>query len=276
MKGVMLIVAALSLASPAFPQERPHTRTGNMRYITGFRSAALNATRNITILLPPSYMTAATRRYPVLYAMDNQNVFDQATSYIGREWQMDEVAGRMWKAGALPEFIVVGVDHGGVKRISEYTPGPGADRYLRFVMDEVKPLVDKRFKTRTGPKDTAILGSSMGGLMALWAPLRFPTVFGKGAGLSIAYQMGPELFTIAAERPRKPVRLYLDIGDAEMQGPGQAALEGDHKRFSDVLASAGYRPGTDFVARVIPGAGHNEDAWAARLDSVLTFLFPLK
>lgn len=274
MKALWLLLTALVAVFPSRAEERRHTLSGDTRQIRGFKSAALNDTRNITVLLPPSYTSSKDRRYPVLYAMDNQNLFDEATSFIGREWRMDETAGRMWKAGELPGFIVVGVDHGGVKRVGEYTPGPGADRYLKFVIEEVKPMVDRRFRTKPGPKDTAILGSSMGGLMALYAPLRYPKVFGKGAGLSVAYRMGPELFILAGKKPPKPVRLYLDIGDAEIPGPGQRALEKEHARFVETLTTAGYRAGRDYEARVVPGASHNEDAWAARLDGVLRFLFP--
>ncbi len=255
------------------------TRTGAFADIPDFPSKILGNSRNITIYLPPSYAAEKSRRYPVLYAQDGQNLFDRRTAFLGREWELDETLERRIKDGTLPEIIVVGVWNTPA-RMEEYTPGAGGDRYVRFLVEELKPIIDRRFRTRRDPRNTAILGSSMGGLIATWAALRRPDVFGQAASLSSVFQFMGEATTkllaeISESKKKPPVRLYFDFGTNEVDEKPEryvAFLSG----MEEQLEKAGYRWGQDYVTYVVPGAQHNETWWARRVWRPLSVLFPMK
>ena len=242
-------------------------------HVERFPSAVLGNARNITVMLPPSYEAKGTRRYPVLYANDGQNLFDERTAFIGREWKMDETLLALYAAKAIPEIIVVGIWNTPA-RLEEYTPGPSGDRYLRFVSTELKPFIDARYRTWRGPKGTSVLGSSMGGLISTWAALSFPDVFGQSASLSAAFQFkGEAISEVLKTQPKKKVRMYLDIGTDELPGENGAKFAGYMAQMRESLASAGYVEGRDLRTLIIPGGKHNEDAWAARLRDPLIFLY---
>lgn len=259
--------------------EPPSTRTGAFADIPDFPSKILGNSRSITVYLPPSYASEKSRRYPVLYAQDGQNLFDRRTAFLGREWELDETLERRIKDGMLPEIIVVGVWNTPA-RMEEYTPGAGGDRYVRFLVEELKPTIDRRFRTRHDARNTAILGSSMGGLISTWAALRRPDVFGQAASLSSVFQFMGEATTrllsqIFDSKKKPPVRLYFDFGTKEVDEKPEryvAYLGG----MEEQLEKAGFRWGTDYVTYVVPGAEHNETWWAKRVWRPLSFLFPSK
>ena len=167
--------------------EKVHTASFNVKVMdTAFFMPQLNRTRRIWIYLPPSYR-ATKIYYPVLYMHDGQNLFDNATSYSG-EWGIDEYLDSIFTLGKK-EVIVVGIDNGLSKRMNEYNPysfrqyGKGeGDEYVDFLVKNLKPFIDKHYRTLPGKKDTYIAGSSMGGLISLYAVLKYPAVFG-GAGI---------------------------------------------------------------------------------------------
>lgn len=262
------------LLATASAQERQSTRVGTFVDYPAFPSVTLQNTRPISVLLPPSYATEKTRRYPVLYMHDGQNVFDEKTSFIGKEWRVDEVLRDMWADKSFPEIIVVGVANTGIHRMFEYRPGAGGDRYIRFLTNEVKPFIDLRFRTKKGPKDTAVMGSSMGGLISTWATLRRPDVFGQSASVSMLWRFHGEAIVDRVERgPKQPVRMYFDMGTREFGVP-EAELTAGMNDMRTILAKAGYVEGKDVETRIIEGGEHNEPSWAARVDQPLRFLFP--
>jgi predicted alpha/beta superfamily hydrolase len=252
------------------------TASGRLQYVSNVYSPQLGNSRTLAVYLPPSYSENPLKRYPVVYAHDGQNLFNASTAFGGVEWRMDETANALIGSGAMDEVIIVGVYNAASQRIYEYTPccdpqygGGGADAYARFLIDTVKPYVDQNFRTLTGPQNTALLGSSLGGLVSFYAGRKNPSVFGKLAALSSSFWWNGQALTQQVETsPTKvPVRVYLDAGT---NGDG---LE-ETTRMRDALVADGHVQGADLFYYVASGAGHTEAAWAARLHLPLTYLFP--
>ena len=169
---------------------KPHTVVGNVQIYENLYSPQLDNERHIYACLPPSYDDNRTT-YPVVYMHDGQNLFDDATSFAG-EWQVDETVLALSREDL--EFIVIGISNGGADRLAEYSPhlhpqygGGNADNYLSFIVNTVKPLVDKSFRTKQKPENTVIMGSSLGGLISLYAFFRYPDVFGRAGVMSPAF-----------------------------------------------------------------------------------------
>ncbi len=253
----------------------------NPRYLRlqNFASQFLDSPRDVVVYLPEAYFTDPNRRFPVFYLHDGQNLFDGRTSYIDdRTWQAGTTADALTEANRIEPIILVGVDNTGLHRMADYTPtrdkrlggGDGA-LYGRLLVEELKPLIDRSFRTRTGPQDTALGGSSLGGLITLELGLRYPQVFGKLAVLSpsVWWNQRSILARVAAAKPKPALKIWLDMGMSE----GLRHLRDTdllHKRLTD----RGWQDGIDLRYLRIPGGLHEEGAWAARFDQVLRFLFP--
>ena len=267
--------------------------TGRLVYWTDVRSAFLGPTRNVEIWLPPGYDSSATR-YPVLYMSDGQNLFDPRIANTGVDWGVDEAVMRLVRRGAIRPVIVVGVWNS-AERTAEYSPWHRAPDYARFLIEELMPRVNREFRTLTGPRNTATMGSSMGGLLSYYLVAYHPEAFGACGCLSTAFLLSPAL--VAGN-----LRGLASTG-ADTSGPDTAAYivrdiergfrvprgtrywfdygtRGIDVRFGpshDVvrawLLRLGLAEGRDFVVRRYEGADHNEASWRARLDDPLTFLF---
>jgi predicted alpha/beta superfamily hydrolase len=258
--------------------ERPHTRTGDIRTHADFHSNYLENDRTVLVYLPPGYDTSTADRYPVLYLHDGQNVFDQATSF-GDEWRVDETAQELITANRIEPIIVVGVYNTGDHRLDEYTPTPStdgrggghADDYGRMVVEELKPFIDRTYKTFPGVANTAMGGSSLGGLLTMHLGLRYPTVFGKLAVLSpsVWWDQQVILREVAAIVAKPSQRIWLDAGARE----GERVIA-DARRLRDALIANGWILGKDLAYFEAPDGEHNEQSWAARVGPVLEFLFP--
>ncbi len=191
MKKVLLFT--LLLAFNFFEaQQKPSTATENVRLVAeDFAVPQLNTTRRIWIYLPPDYSKNSTR-YNVLYLQDGQNLFDEATSFAG-EWHIDETLNRLSAMGHK-NSIVVGIDNGGAARTAELSPfvnnkyvsGQG-DRYAAFIVETLKPYIDKNYRTRSSAAHTTIGGSSLGGLISVYAGVKYPKVFGNVLAFSPAF-----------------------------------------------------------------------------------------
>ena len=252
------------------------SRAGTLVKVNNFSSPQLGDTRTLRIFLPPSYSLNPMKRYPVLYMHDGQNLFEAATAFGGVEWRVDETINDLVNQGRMDEVIVVGVDNGGSDRIYEYTPccdpqygGGGANTYERFLLETVKPFVDQNYRTLTSSQNTAIMGSSLGGLVSTYIGRRQPTKFGKLAGLSSSFWWNNQMLPreVEASTVKVPVNIYIDAGTSSDGLP-------DTTRMRDALVVDGYVQGRDLYYYVAQGAGHNEAAWAARLHLPLTYLFP--
>lgn len=272
-----------------------HQLDGNPRYrlIRGFESRYLPDTRDVRIYLPQAYLSDPTRRFPVFYLHDGQNLFDGRTSYVaGRTWRAHTTADALTAAGRIEPTILVGIDNTGTRRMAEYTPtrdrrlgGGEGQHYGRLLTEDLKPLIDRSLRTLPDAPNTALGGSSLGGLISLALGLSYPKVFGKLAVISpsVWWDARSILTTVGAParrafwprtRPELPVdptrtRIWLDMGTAEgLQHLRDCDLL--HRRLLD----RGWHEGVNLRYLRVPGGLHNEDAWAARFDQVLESLFP--
>lgn len=254
-----------------------------VRYHPDFGSRFLPHARPVNVFVPPGYDLEAHRRYPVLYMHDGQNLFDAETAFAGVPWAADEVAEREARRHTADPVIVVGVGNT-VDRLKEYAPrrdGPDAAddwsaAYGRFLVEEVKPFIDRTYRTATGPAATGVAGSSMGGLISLHLARRYPHVFGRCAALSPSLWWDREFFlsTAGTDWPRD-CRVWLDTGEDE--GTGRVGRLGNltrTRKLARLFAEAGLADGRDYAYREIPGGTHNEASWHARFDQVLRYLFP--
>jgi len=245
-------------------------RKGELHVLRAVYSPQLGNQRDVSVFLPPSYASGNTR-YQVLYMQDGQNLFDASTSFAGA-WGVGEAI--EWASRRGVAAIAVGIPNMGPARIDEYSPFAGAEgggageRYLEFVTRTVKPLVDERFRTLPDREHTGIAGSSMGGLISLYAFFRYPEVFGFAAALSPSvWFAGGALLKAIARAPRVPGRLYLDIGIRE----GEPSV-GFARRLRDLLLEKGYRERRDLLWIEDRAGVHHESAWGRRFRKALPFL----
>lgn len=247
-----------------YPTDPPHTVTGHLLIQPAVAIPQLRTQRTVLVHLPPSYF-GSDRRYPVLYMHDGQNLFDAATSYAGAEWQVDETLERLADEGI--EAIVVGVHHGDKQRIREYTPfvrwhGKG-QHYLDFLTQTLKPTIDRDFRTQPDSANTALIGSSMGGLISLYGFFRHPQVFGLAGVFSPALWVAHgAIYEFVRSAAFNHGRLYLDHGTREASALPMMQL----------LQEKGYRTGRDLRYVAEKGGRHSEDDWARRLPDALRFL----
>ncbi|WP_332678670.1 alpha/beta hydrolase [Brevundimonas sp.] len=264
--------------------------------------------RDVTVWLPPGY-DGSEARYPVLYMHDGQNLFDGSRAAYGKEWGVDEHVARLSANGQIRTPIVVGIGNTPL-RLREYIPAdliralpgdmradiqsiyggePLSDGYLRFMVEELKPFIDRTYRTRTRRDDTVVMGSSMGGLISLYALMKHPGVFGAAGCVSTHWPIRIDQISdeaaLAAWRERlvsawtrvvldglpdgRDHRLYFDRGDETLD----AFYAVFQSRIDQTIRDEGWGPDR-FRSLVFPGAEHNEASWNQRLDAPLTFLLP--
>ena len=294
------VTLALGLAAlvPALAAEPlPQVAVGRVERLADFPSRFVDA-RHVDVWLPEGYSPA--KRYAVVYMQDGQMLFDARTTWNHQAWNVHDSVQRLINAGQIPDTLVVGIWNNGKFRHSEYLPQkflplmPEAwrerfvkealqgrsqsDAYLRFLVEELKPAIDARYATRPEPASTVVMGSSMGGLISVYAMNEYPQVFGGAAGLSThwvgAFKPNAAIPLAAFNYLRAHLadpashRLYQDHGTTELD-----ALYAPYQVLVNELAhERGYEDGRNFETRVFEGAGHNEAAWAARVETPLRFL----
>lgn len=251
-----------------------------LRKHAGFRSKFLPNARDLLVYLPPGYDREPSRRYPVLYLHDGQNLFDGATSYIpGQDWRVGQTADALIREQAIEPIIIVGIYNTGRERVEEYTPsadprlkiGGKADLYGRLIVEELKPFIDSHYRTRAGVCDTGLGGSSLGGLVTAYLGLRYPHVFGKLAVISPSVWWGGRriLRDVKSLKSKTDARIWLDMGTGE----GPRALR-DARLLRDALVARGWHLARDLHYLEAQGAKHTESAWAQRVAPILRFLYP--
>jgi predicted alpha/beta superfamily hydrolase len=260
------------------PNRRAALRPGRIERIENFESKILGNQRWITIYLPAGYDERDDRRYPVLYMHDGQNLFDPERAYVpGNDWQLQHAADQAIGERTASPMIIVGVDHAGPGRMDEYTPvldkkhsgGGRAEDYARFLIEELKPVIDARYRTLPDADHTGVGGSSLGGLVSLYLALKHPEVFHRAAVMSPSVWWGERAIlndTDAYAGP--PPRMWLDIGGRE----GMEALQ-DARTLRDRIAAKGWSDETFRFFEDRRG-DHSERAWARRVRQALEFLFP--
>ena len=261
-----------------------HTLTGNIQRHPAFPSKLLGNRRDVLVYLPKGYRRSRTRRYPVLYLHDGQNVFDAATSFAGIEWGVDETAHRLTKAKLIEPIIIVAVANTGEDRIHEYAPtaarldalkpmqSKGALQvYGRFLIEELKTFIDRKYRTKREAEFTGLGGSSLGGLATLVLGLWFPNYFTRLAVLSPSVWWDDcaiyRIVDALDETAKPPLKIWLDTGTRE-EGWERA------RELRDRIVEKGWRLHDDLEYLEADGSDHSEGAWAARMDPVLRFLFP--
>jgi predicted alpha/beta superfamily hydrolase len=280
----------LTLSGPTQTVERafdspvppyPVTFSGTVRVHKDFQSKFL-APREVQVWLPPGYDKEPERRYPVLYMHDGQNVFD--SSQMGMEWQMDETASRLIEAGVIEPLILVAVGNTEA-RTDEYTPysfevedggrkvarGGKANLYGRLLVEELKPFIDRTYRTLPDAAHTGVGGASFGGLVSLWLGLRHPNVYGKliVSSTSAFWGDGAIVKEVLALPQKIGQKIWLDVGTNETERMLVGARE-----IRDALVAKGWKEGVDLQYLEQKGGTHSETAWASRVEGMLRFLFP--
>jgi predicted alpha/beta superfamily hydrolase len=235
-------------------------------------SPQLRNHRAIDVYLPQSYGTGRLR-YPVVYVQDGQNLSDPFIAFGGQTWQVEGALERLRTRGIEP--IVVGVHNAGEARLAEYSPFPDArhgggagPRYFRFLIDTLKPRIDAQYRTRRDRDNTTILGSSMGGLISLYAFFLRPSPFGRVGAMSPSLWFGQREILTFVERARYTRgRIYLDTGTAE----GADTLR-NARAMARLLRERGYRSRSTLRYVEANGHQHTERDWARRLPGALEFL----
>lgn len=310
-----LLLAALTLlpASQAWaePSTAPQTlentqalpskvATGKLLRYPNVSSQKLKETRHIDIWLPKQYSQDKSHPLPVLYMHDGQNLFDPSTSTYGVEWQMDETLQKLIDAGDIPPTIVVGL-WSTLERFLEYQPNkpiqqmpsadiksvltaeyggaPKADSYLSFLVEEVKPFVDRHYNTRPERESTFIMGSSMGGLISLYALAEYPGVFGGVAAVSTHWplslrtnntEVADALITYYSSALPSPGqhRIYFDYGTETLD----ALYEPHQHKMDKGMQALGYTEGKDWITLKYEGHEHSEKAWSKRTATPIKML----
>jgi len=255
MGKILCLLLFFLISVVARPQSRPSTASSQVKIIdTAFNMPELGRTRRIWIYIPAD--ASATKRYPVLYMHDGQNLFDNRTSYAG-EWGIDEFLDTV----SLPKCIVVGIDNGAGKRINELSPydmekyGKGeGPAYCAFIVKTLKPYIDKNYPALRGRTNTWIGGSSLGGLISFYALLQYPKVFGSAAVFSPSFWIAPKIYDEAKQKGKKlraSIYFYAGKHESESMAPDMLKMFEIIRRFRKVRTTA-----------VIREEGkHNEEAW---------------
>jgi pimeloyl-ACP methyl ester carboxylesterase len=311
MRRLLLAVLAL-VATPAFAGDGTgpvHVSSGQI-FDLGVVTSRYADPRRVVVWLPDGYRPHG-RKYAVLYMHDGQNLFDKATAGYGMEWEIDETLGRLIREKKVRPTIVVGIWNT-PKRLQEYVPSkafdslpadyrgriaalyggePLSDGYLKFIVRELRPAIDRRFNVATDRANTIIMGSSRGSLISLYAINQYPRIFG-GAGMMSTHwplfmkpdgqsvsQPEYEVVSAAFERYLAPAlpdpathRLYFDHGSETLD----AIYARYQARVDKVVERRGYRQGVNWMTRSFPGQKHNEISWASRVDVPLQFLLPAR
>ena len=218
----------------------------------------MQTTKKIWLYLPKDYNNS-TKKYPVIYMPDGQNLFDAKTSFVG-EWNIDE------KLDSLnAQVIVVGIEHGNDKRIEELTPyknekygGGKADDYLEFIVKTLKPEIDKKYRTKNNAKNTIIMGSSLGGLTAFYAAIKYPEIFGKAGVFSPAFWINRnDIVAFTKQKSKIKTKIYFLCGDNEGDGDMIKDLNAMNSMLSTKRCDCLYLTKT----KIVKGGQHNEKLW---------------
>lgn len=284
----------------------PKVISGSIDRIESFKSDYVTS-RNIDVWLPVDYSN--NKKYSVLYMHDGQMLYDATVTWNKQSWDIDDAASDLFKSSNISEFIVVGIWNGGSTRHVDYFPqkpftslnkvqkdsvtqqlmrshvalvdsfNPQSDDYLKFIVQELKPFIDNKYSVHTGKNDTYIMGSSMGGLISMYAVCEYPQVFGGAACLSthwpgtftLDHNPIPDAF-ISYLRDNLPDssshKIYFDCGDSTLD----ALYPAIQKNVDQVMIDKGYNQ-TSWLSKYYTDAPHTENAWAARVATPLKFLF---
>lgn len=250
------------------PGQEKDEIVGKVEYHKDVFSPILNNKRDIVVWLPIGYnpQRNPNKKYPVLYMHDGQNIMDPKTAYVGKDWRIDETVMKLIKQKKIKEIIVVGI-YNSPDRLDEYSWSEKGQNYLKFIVSELKPFIDSTYQTLSDKDNTAIMGSSMGGLISFYAAWNYPDTFSMAGCMSSSFYFNNDRSIKQVEEyngPKKHIKFYIDHGeDGNIRG----------QRMFVELSKKGYMIGQDVDYFYAPGGEHNEKEWAKRLDRPLLFFF---
>lgn len=248
----------------------PDTITGKFVHIKNFDANDIQD-RDIIVWLPPDYDSTDTKKYPVLYMHDGQNIFNPATSSLGFDWRIDEIADSLIRVNEIPSLIVVGIYNSG-RRFYEYSNTDEGNRYMKFLINELKPFIDKTFKTLPDRDNTFVGGSSMGGLISFMLGWEYPEIFSRMICVSPAFKIRNVDYVSAVKRysgEKKELKIYIDNGGLGLESELQKGID----EMLEVLTAKGFKINKDIIWIKDSNAEHNEIAWSKRAPVFLKFLF---
>ena len=257
-----LAVATSGAPLEVYPYFREDSRCSVCELMPALISPA-GVEHRFRVFLPPGYHENTLKMYPVLYMHDGNNLFLKEEAFLGNTWKTEEVLNVLDRMNAINEVIVVGILPN--NRMAEYTL-PGYEDYGRFLVETLKPLIDAKYRTLAGPADTAVMGSSLGGVVSFYLGWQWPDVFGKVACLSSTFTFRDDLIERVQAEQKRNIKIYLDSGWPRDNYEPTRAIR-------DRLLWKGYSPGSELFYLAFPEAKHNEMAWAERSPTPFQFLF---
>ena len=278
MKNILAFIVITFLSTSfIFSQEISSTVTSNVSILQKeFLIENLNTiSHKVWVYLPPNYHSS-NKKYPVIYMHDAQNLFDATTSYAG-EWKVDETLNDLYKTTGKG-FIVVAVENGGAERINEYTPwehkkygGGKGEFYIDFLKNTLKPYIDATYSTKKQAKHTAIIGSSLGGLISYYGGLKYPETFGKIGALSTSFWFSDKVVDFTKNYGKnKKSKLYLLVGEKE-----EIAIVSNTKKYKKLLLETGFKS-KNITLKINPEGAHNETFWSTEFLEVIQWLYNIK
>lgn len=261
----------LAVAAANEPRDvYPHFFDGTSGDITHPLEIPGGAGHRVRVYQPPGYDENTRKRYPVLYMHDGSNLFFPDESFLGQTWEVEQTMDMLDDMNVINKAIVVGVY--ARDRMSEYTLS-GYERYGRMMAEALKPFIDSSFRTLGDPGNTAVMGSSLGGVVSFYLGWQFPGVFGNVASLSSTFgghlpdgRLVDDLYDRVRGEDKRPVRFYLDSGWPDDNYENTQSMR-------DLLAQRGYQLGSELLYYAFPGAEHTEGSWATRCHIPFQFFF---
>lgn len=262
----------ISFAQNTIVIDQPNNQSTASKQVSNFSIEApqLKTTKNIWVYLPKNYENS-TKKFPVIYMHDAQNLFDKTTSYAG-EWNIDETLDSL-----NAEVIVIGIENGGEKRMEELTPfknekygGGNANNYLDFTVNTLKPFVDKTYRTKSDAKNTCIFGSSLGGLISYYALLKYPKIFGKAGIFSPSFWFNrKEIFELTDKTKKLKSKIYFLCGDNEGDVDVIKDLNSIENKVNIIRCSCKMLN----KKIIVKGGQHNEKLWREGFKKAYLWLF---
>ncbi len=268
-------IIKVEIQSWSTPLKKENTASPNVKILSeNFEVPQLKTSRRIWIYLPQNYHKTK-KKYPVIYMMDGQNLFDNSTSFSG-EWKVDETLDSLCKQNEF-QAIVVGIDNGGSERLNEYSPwknekygGGKGELFTEFLVKNLKPYIDQSFRTLPQPKNTAFIGSSMGGLIALYAGTQYPDVFGKLGIFSPAFWFAENDLHLYLHKNQRKIRnskFYFLAGKNESEN-----MVSDMQEIVTILQQKKV-PSKNIVIKIVENGTHSENYWAKEFPAAFIWLF---
>lgn len=270
----LILIVVLVCSFFGFSQEKKSTASKNVSILKKeFIIEGLNEiSHKIWLYVPPNYHSSK-KKFPVIYMHDAQNVFDASTSYAG-EWKVDEHLNEIYQ-NTGKGFIVVAIENGGSERINEYTPwkhkkygGGKGEIYINFIVKTLKPYIDSNYRTKKQAKHTALIGSSLGGLISYYGGLKHPKTFGKIGALSTSFWFSNEVEKFTKENGKlKCQKMYLLVGGKEGEN-----MDKDSQKMYQLLLETGYKK-KNLTLKINSEGKHNEAFWSSEFTNVINWLY---